>query len=163
MPMRYHLRRKDKEITDEATMKRILKSTQYVTIAMSKDDQPYLVSLSHGYDEERNCIYFHCAKEGKKIDYLRANSKVWGQAVVDRGYSEGECNHLYASVMFSGKATFLEDREEKFDALAIMTRQLDSDPERLIANRKPESLEDTAVGRIDIEYMTGKKSLEVEI
>ncbi len=157
------MRRKDKEIADEAAMKKILKSTQYVTIAMCKEDQPYLVSLSHGYDEERNCIYFHCANEGKKLDYLRANRRVWGQAVIDRGYSQGECNHLFSSVMFSGKVTLLENRDEKWDALAIMTRQLDSDPERLIATRKPESLENTVVGRIDIEYMTGKKSQEVEI
>ncbi|MFB0557767.1 MAG: pyridoxamine 5'-phosphate oxidase family protein [Candidatus Bathyarchaeia archaeon] len=161
--MKYHMRRKDKEIADEVAMKKILKSTQYVTIAMCKEDQPYLVSLSHGYDEERNCIYFHCANEGKKLDYLRANRRVWGQAVIDRGYSQGECNHLYASVMFSGKVTLLENRDEKWDALAIMTRQLDSDPKKLIATRKPESLENTVVGRIDIDYMTGKKSQEVEI
>lgn len=163
MPMKYHMRRKDKEIVDGATMRKILKSTQYVTIAMCKDDQPYLVSLSHGYHEERNCIYFHCAEEGKKIDYLKVNSGVWGQAVIDRGYSQGECNHLYASVMFFGKVTFLEDRDEKWNALALMTRHLDGDPERLIAARKPESLENTIIGRIDIEHMTGKKSIEVEL
>ena len=72
--MTYHVRRKDKEITDIAVLKKILKSAKYVTIAFSMDNQPYLVSLSHGYDENRNCIYFHCAKEGKKLDYLKSNS-----------------------------------------------------------------------------------------
>ena len=148
------MRRKDKEITDEEIMKRILKSTQYVTVAMSKDNDPYLVSLSHGYDEERNCVYFHCAQEGKKIDYLRANNRVWGQTVVDRGYHQGECSHLYASVMFSGRVVMIDDRDEKWRALELMTRQLDSDAERLIEARKPESLDNTVVGRIDIEYMS---------
>lgn len=73
---KYHMRRTDREITNAATLKKILKSTQYVTIAMSMDDQPYLVSLSHGYDEERNCIYFHSAKEGKKLDYLKKSKSV---------------------------------------------------------------------------------------
>jgi nitroimidazol reductase NimA-like FMN-containing flavoprotein (pyridoxamine 5'-phosphate oxidase superfamily) len=161
--MRYHVRRKDMEITDEEDMKKILKSTQYVTIAMSMDNDPYLVSLSHGYDGDRNCVYFHCAKEGKKIDYLRANDKVWGQAVVDRGYHQGKCSHLYASVMFSGRVTQLEDKDEKWYALELMTRQLDSDAERLIETRKPKSLVNIVVGRIDIDYMTGKKSKEVTI
>lgn len=163
MPMRYHVRRKDKEITDEEDMKKILKSTQYVTVAMSKENDPYLVSLSHGYDEDRNCVYFHCAKEGKKLDYLTANDRVWCQAVVDRGYYQGECSHLYASVMFSGRVVLLDERDEKWHAMELMTKQLDSDPDRLIEGRKPESLDNTIVVRIDIEYMTGKKSEEIQI
>jgi len=73
------------------------------------------------------------------------------------------CSHLYASVMFSGRVTLLEDRDERWHALELMTRQLDSDAERLIEARKPESLDNTVVGRIDIEYMTGKKSEEIQI
>jgi nitroimidazol reductase NimA-like FMN-containing flavoprotein (pyridoxamine 5'-phosphate oxidase superfamily) len=158
MLMRYHMRRMDKAITDEEEMRSILKSTQYVTIAMAKENEPYLVSLSHGYDPEENCIYFHCAKEGKKLDYLEANNVVWGQALIDRGYSQGECNHLYASVHFRGRVTLLEDPEEKWEALALMTRRLDSDPEKLISGRSRGRVMETVVGRIDIEYMTGKKS-----
>ncbi|UCH57643.1 MAG: pyridoxamine 5'-phosphate oxidase family protein [Candidatus Bathyarchaeota archaeon] len=161
--MRYHMRRRDKEITDEASMKRILKTTEYITIAMAKDNQPYLVSLSHGYDEVNNCIYFHCAVEGKKLDYLNANNTVWGQALIDRGYAQGECSHHYATVMFSGKVTFLESQEEKWEALSLMIRQLDRDAETLIAKRKTESLNNTVIGRIDIDYMTGKKSQEVMV
>ena len=161
--MRYHLRRKDKEVTDEAAMKKVLKTAQYVTIAMTRDDRPYLVSLNHGYDEENRCIYFHCAKEGKKLDYLEANDSVWGQALIDHGYKQEECSHLYASVMFSGRVTLLEDRDEKWHAISLMINQLDEDPETLIANLKPESLDNTVVGRIDIDFMTGKKSEEVSV
>jgi hypothetical protein len=44
-----------------------------------------------------------------------------------------------------------------------MTRQLDDDAETLIANRKPESLDNTVIGRIDIDYMTGKKSEDIKV
>jgi len=101
--MTFHVRRKDKEITDPKTLRKILKTAQYVTIAMSMDNQPYLVSLSYGYDETHNCVYFHCAKEGKKLDILKANNIVWGQALLDYGYEQGECDHMYASVHFAGK------------------------------------------------------------
>jgi hypothetical protein len=160
---RYHLRRADKEITDTATLTKVMKSAQYVTIAMAKDNQPYLVSLSHGYDEARNCIYFHCADEGKKLDYLRANGSVWGQAIIDGGYAEGQCTHLYASVQFSGKVTLLGDVAEKRAALECMVRQLDNDPEKLIAQMDNDRLNRTVVGRIDIDYMSGKKSKEIDI
>jgi len=161
--MSFHLRRKDKEIADERLLKKILKTAKYVTIALSMNDEPYLVSLSHGYDEKKNCVYFHCAREGKKLQYLRSNNTVWGQALLDYGYSEGECTYLYASVHFSGRVTMLEDLEEKREALACMIRQIDKNPETLITDLRPERLRNTVVGRIDVAYMSGKKSKEVKI
>lgn len=161
--MTYHIRRKDKEITDTTVLKKILKSAKYVTVALSMNNQPYLVSLSHGYDEDHNCIYFHCTKEGKKLDYLKANSTIWGQAVLDYGYSEGECDHHYASVHFQGKATLLDTLEEKRHAAECMIRQLDKNPEILISKLKTERLENTVFGRIDIDWMSGKKSKEINI
>jgi len=161
--MRIHMRRKDKEINDEATLRKILKSTQYVTLAMARDNEPYLVSLSHVYDEDKNCVYFHCAEEGKKLDILRSNNRVWGQTLIDHGYAQGECSHYYATVMFSGRVTLVDSREEKWEAVSLMTLQLDDKAEEMIAGRKPEALDNTVVGRIDIDYMTGKKSEEVDI
>jgi nitroimidazol reductase NimA-like FMN-containing flavoprotein (pyridoxamine 5'-phosphate oxidase superfamily) len=163
--MTFHMRRKDKEITDERLLKKILKASKYITIALSMDNQPYLVSLSHGYDENRNCLYFHCAKEGKKLRYMKSNNIIWGQALLDYGYSEGdECTHLYASVHFSGKVVLVENLEEKSQAMECMVNHLSKNPEALIAKQAtPDRLKNTGIGRIDIEYMSGKKSKEVTI
>lgn len=151
------MRRTDKQITDTEKMKNILESTKYVTIAMCKDNSPYLVTISHGYERKRNCIFFHCAKEGKKIEFLKANSRVWGQALNDLGYLVGQCNHLFETVQFSGRVTFLETLEEKREALECMIRHLEKDPEQALAKIKSERLEGTMFGRIDIEYVTGKQ------
>ena len=83
------IRRKDKEITNLDEMKTILKKAKYVTLAMCNGNEPYLVTISHGYDQEKNCIYFHCAGEGKKVKILQENGVVWGQALVDGGYVQG--------------------------------------------------------------------------
>jgi len=161
--MSYNVKRKDKEITDVRVLKKILKDTKYVTLAMSKDDMPYLVSLSHGYDEGRNCLYFHCAEAGKKLDYIRSNNVVWGQALLDHGYAEGKCDHLYASVHFKGKVAFIDDIGEKRSAMECMMNQLDRKPGELITGIDIEKLKGTTMGRIDIEYMSGKKSKEVTL
>jgi nitroimidazol reductase NimA-like FMN-containing flavoprotein (pyridoxamine 5'-phosphate oxidase superfamily) len=162
--MTFHLRRKDKEIIDESLMKKILKTSQYITMALCRDNQPYLVSLSHGYDENRNCLYFHCAKEGKKLQYLNSNNVVWGQALLDYGHGEGdECTHLYASVHFYGRVTLIKDLDEKRQAMICMVNQLGKNPKALIANLDTERLMNSVVGRIDFEYMTGKKSKELTI
>ena len=160
--MSFHVKRKDKEITDSGTLKMVLKATKYVTLALSKDNEPYLVSLSHGYDEGRNCIYFHCASVGKKLDYLRSNNLVWGQALLDYGYAEGKCDHLYASVHFRGKVAFIDDLGEKRAAIGCMMKQVDRKPEVLMAGLDMERLKGTTICRIDIEGMSGKKSTQID-
>ncbi len=158
------IRRKEKAITEEKVMKKILSEVAYVTIALCKDNQPYLVSLSHGYDPDRNCIYFHCASEGKKIDYLKENDVVWGQAIVDKGYIQGSCDHLYATTQFKGKVTFVNDFEEKKEILTNMVHKLDENPDVLIDKQlTQQSITKITIGRIDIEYMSGKEAKEALI
>jgi nitroimidazol reductase NimA-like FMN-containing flavoprotein (pyridoxamine 5'-phosphate oxidase superfamily) len=154
--MSFHVRRKDREITDPDELRQVLKTTSYVTVALCMDNEPYLVSLSHGYDEAKNCLYFHCAPEGKKLVYLKANNKVWGQAVQDFGVTE-ECDYAYTSVQFSGKLFLVEDLLEKQHAIEVLVRQVSPKPEDKLAKIKPEKLEKTTIGRINIEYVSGKK------
>jgi len=154
--MSFHVRRKDREITDAKELRQVLKCTKYVTVALCMEDEPYLVSLSHGYDEAKNCLYFHCAPEGKKLIYQKANNKVWGQAVLDFGVTD-ECDYAYTSVHFSGKMRLIGDLKEKQHAIEVLVRQVSLNPEAKLAKIKLEKLEKTTMGRIDIDYMTGKK------
>lgn len=158
----HQLRRKEKAMTDPDEMISVLKEAEHVTIAMSIGDEPYLVTLSHVYDDSRGCVYFHCAKEGRKVGILRGNNRVWGQGLIDGGYKQGSCVHLFKTTQFSGRVTFVEDPEEKEQALRLMIKKLDENPEKVIAEHiTPESLERVMIGRIDINFMTGKKSMNV--
>jgi uncharacterized protein len=153
------MRRRDKEISDESEIRAILCEAKHVTVAMSLGDEPYLVTLSHGYDSERNCVYFHCAPEGKKVEILRANPRIWGQAIVDSGYQQGSCDHLYRTAQFSGRVSFISDQAEKEHAIRVMIRQLDEDPETVIRNQiTPHSTGRILIGCIDIDHMSGKKA-----
>ncbi len=154
--MSFHVRRQDREITDQQAMRNILKSTKYITIALCMNGEPYLVALTHGYDQARNCLYFHCANEGKKLVYAQANPVVWGQAVLDFGVTD-ECDYAYSSVHFQGKLTLITDIAEKRHALETLVRQTSNRPEEKLVKVNPEKLAKTTMGRIDITYMTGKK------
>ena len=154
--MSFHVRRKDREITDFAALRGVLKSTKYVTVALCMGDEPYLVSLSHGYDEKRNCLYFHCADEGKKLVYLKVNNRVWGQAVEDYGVTD-ECDYAYKSVHFKGTMSLIDDSSEKQHAMDVLVRQLSETPEKKLAKIKPEKLAETTMGKIEITYMSGKQ------
>jgi nitroimidazol reductase NimA-like FMN-containing flavoprotein (pyridoxamine 5'-phosphate oxidase superfamily) len=155
----HDLRRKEKEIKDSAEMKAVLAEAKYVTIAMCRNDEPYIVTLSHGYDEKKNAIYFHCARAGKKIEILSANNLVWGQAIIDRGYVDGHCDHLFSSVQFRGKVSFIEDEAEKRHALEIVIRQLASEPDKVMSTKvTAASVAEVHIGRIDVDFLSGKKS-----
>lgn len=158
------LRRKEKAIESKDELVHILENCKYITVALCLDNEPYLVTLSHGYDRERNCLYFHCARDGKKIDILKENNVVWGQALLDNGYAQGSCDHLYATTQFKGRVVFLEDFKAKKVALEVMIKGLEDNPQKVMeAQLNEKSIQRVQIGRIDIEYMSGKKSAEVII
>jgi len=154
--MSFHVRRKEREITDIDEMRLVLKNTKYVTVALCMNNEPYLIALNHGYDQAHNCIYFHCAPEGKKLIYAAANPKVWGQAILDFGVTE-ECDYAYTSVHFSGKLSLITDLSEKRYAMELLVWQVSINPEAKLAKIKPEKLASTTMGKIEIDYMSGKK------
>ena len=156
--MSFHVRRKDREITDPNEMQRVLKATKYVTVALCMNGEPYLVSLSHGYDQDKNCLYFHCASEGKKLIYAKANPQVWGQATLDFGVTEA-CDYAYTSVHFSGKLSLITDADEKRHAMEVLVQQVSLNPEAKLAKLKAEKIASITMGKIDIIYMSGKSTM----
>jgi len=160
----YHIRRRDKEVTNPEELVKPLLEADYITLSLCMDNQPYIATLSHGYDPDKNCVYFHSAGEGKKIDFLKSNPVVWGQALIDNGYQQGSCDHLYHTTQFSGIFSFVEELEEKKHALTTMIRQLDENPDKIIANQlMPESIAKICIGRININELTSKKADKIII
>jgi nitroimidazol reductase NimA-like FMN-containing flavoprotein (pyridoxamine 5'-phosphate oxidase superfamily) len=156
----YHLRRKDKAIVDRKRMLDFLESQKLVTVALSKDGKPYLFTADYGFDRKSKSIFIHCAKKGKKVDYIESNPVVWGQVMEDLGYVQGDCSHHYRTVQFKGKAGFVTDLEEKRTALNLMIDQLEDDPEK---GRKEfidkGGLKKVLIIKIIIEGLSGKESL----
>ena len=123
---KYHLRRSDKKIKKIEDIIGIINRQEYLTLALCNTNQPYLVSLNYGYDPEKKCFYFHCANEGKKIDFLKANPIVYGQILEELKYKVGECSYAYRSVQFDGSVSFLNDKDEKKHALNLMVDKIET-------------------------------------
>lgn len=70
------MRRKQKEISKEETM-RILKCARIGVLAVNGDDgYPYAIPINFYYDEEEQKIFFHGSRIGHKVDALKKNDKV---------------------------------------------------------------------------------------
>lgn len=123
------MRRKDREVTDIEGIKSILDSCKTCHIAMIDNDIPYIVPLSYGYELEAGTLtlYFHCAKEGRKLDILRQNNRVCYEMCCEGEpiHADIPCNsgYYYSSIIGNGKVIFVEDASEKCKALAKMFLQ----------------------------------------
>jgi len=156
---KYHTRHPNKEITDRSELFRIVLEQKFITLALCHDGQPYLVTVNHAFGEAPDRFYFHCSSKGRKADCLRANPKVYGQALEDNGYMAGQCDHAFRSVQFEGTARFVEDENEKRDALLMLIDQQEPDPDP-VKERFSKKGNFTAVGvvRIDVTGWSGKQN-----
>lgn len=156
----YHLRRVEKAIEDREDLITVLRNGAHMTLALSESNEPYLVTVNYSFDEANMVVYFHCASEGKKIDILRSNSKVWGQVLEDLGYIQGECDHAYRTVQFRGSAEFASNLDEKRHALELMIDKLEKEPEKMRKESlTKDKLEKVVICKIRIEGMSGKHNI----
>mgnify|MGYP006292173487 FL=1 len=162
--MTYHLRRSEQAITERKTLLAIIQAQKHLTLALCRDNKPYLVTMNYGFADPANCFYLHCAGEGKKIDYWREQPVVWGQILDDHGYRAGACDRAYRTVQFKGRIAFVEEMAEKRHALSLMIDQLEPDPEPVKARLlKPARIASVTVVRIDIDALSGKENASLEI
>ena len=134
----------------------------YITVSMTgKDGNPYGLPLSLVRTDERT-FWFHCATEGKKLDILKANPKVFLSAVTRcrplRGPKDGSFTLEFQSATAVGIAEIVEDESTKKEALkAICQRFL---PEQMDGFEEAisRSIHRTAVVRITLtEPPVGKR------
>lgn len=155
---RYHMNKQDREIKNPEIKEEIIQRGKYASIALCRDNEPYIVTLSYGYDRRKKALYFHTAQTGLKLDFIRANPQVCATVIEDRGYIMGECGHDYRSVVLFGKIVVVDGLAEKKYGLEVMLQHLEEDPSVV----KKKSLKDDqayarpAILRLDIEDMTGK-------
>lgn len=102
------MRKSQREIKDFGEITRLLDTCQTVRLGLRGEDFPYVVPLSFGWETENGkiAVYFHCAKEGKKIELLERNNAVALEADILNGYVKTERGVTadYASVIGFGYA-----------------------------------------------------------
>ena len=149
------MRRKDKEIgTDEAI--NLLAECEYgVLSTIGSDGQPYGVPLNYAYKD--NCIYFHCAQVGHKIDNIENNPKVSFCVVGGTKIMPSEFSTNYVSAVAFGVATEVQGAE-RYDALILLLEKFS--PDFMEEGKKYiEKLDKvTKVIKIAIQHISGKKA-----
>ena len=155
MPMR----RKEKEITEKVIIEEILRQTEVGRLGLAIDGAPYIVPLNFCYVKDK--IYLHSHKDGKKIQAIQKYPNVCFE--VDEGEmitGENPCDYSwrYNSVIVNGKATIVEDEEERLKGLRLISNKYSPGKGSLITEELMGKFKHLWIIRIDVEEMTGKKS-----
>ena len=152
---KFHLRRKDKEITESREIEAVIKKATVCRLGLVDRDESYIVPVNFGY--ERNAIYFHSALEGRKVELIKKNNKVCFEIDTDVAIEETDksnCSVKYRSVIGRGRACILESNEEKLHGLKAIMRQCTGGEYSFSEER----LDSVLVVEIKIENVTGKQS-----
>ncbi len=120
--------RREQQIFDIDKILEILDKSKIVHLGMVDGDEPYVVPMNYGYtyEDEKLTIWLHGATQGRKLDVIRKNPKVFIEMECDLIPFDGDvaCRYgiSYYSLMGRGKATIVEDSEEKQKALSILMK-----------------------------------------
>ncbi len=151
------MRRHEQEITDREIIEEILQRAPICRIALADNNVPYIVPVCFGYKD--GSIYVHSSRYGRKMEIIERNNNVCFEVDVDVETVPAEIackwSVKYKSVIGFGKASVVDDHEQKISALNIVmehysgksAHQYDASPLQL-----------AAIIKIQIESMTGKRS-----
>ena len=152
------LTKRERQVTDPEQIRHILDTGKVLHLGLAVNDEPYVVPMNYGYTMEdgKLTLYLHSAVQGKKLDMMRANPKVFFEIDCDLMPFEGKvaCQYglVYSSIMGRGTATIVEDVEEKKKAMSVLMKtQTGKDftfEDRLVSI--------VAVVRIDVAEYTAK-------
>lgn len=150
------MRRKDRELSVDIAREIIDKAEFGVLATVNEDGTPYCIPLSIARDGGQDVIYFHCAREGQKIENMRRNPKVCMSFVGNTAIPDGKFTTLYESAVIYGEATEVLTDEEKIHGLRLICEKYTPDNMADFDNAIGRSLARTAVWKVTIAQITGK-------
>lgn len=150
---------KPEQVLTESEARQILADSEYGTLAtIDSNGSPYAVALNYVYSPEDNALFFHCYARGLKLENIAAEPRVAFSVVGEQELVPERLSTRYRSALVRGRATVVDDDVEKAARLVELSRRLAPDYEHTFEPAITKHLHKTAVVRIDIESVTGKKN-----
>lgn len=118
-----------------------------------EDGYPYAFPMDHLYWEGK--LYFHCAKEGHKLDALRADDRV-SFCVMDEGFRRpGEWALNIRSVVLFGRIRPVTDPAQTRDMTRRLGLKYHPTPQA-VEEELAKALDRVLILELTIDHMTGK-------
>lgn len=147
------MRRKEKLREDPEFFEFVFNSAEEIHMAFHDGEYPYCLPFNFAY--AHSAIYIHCAREGHKLQCLKANPHVGFSLACQIEIDRRRNNTWFKSLCGKGMATVVTDDQEKRRALDLLARRYNSNC-KIPATR--EMIDRVAIIRVDIVALTGKDS-----
>ena len=117
---------------------------------------------SHPYAYDENCIYFHSAKEGHKIDILQKNPKV-SFCIIDQDVIQPlEYTTYFKSVIVFGNIEILEDNESKIEPLKKLgSKYAPNNTKEALDKEIQVGINNLVILKLNIDKISGKQAIEL--
>ena len=149
------MRRFKQEISREECIEVLTNEKRGVLSMLGDDGYPYGIPLNHYYDKNDNCLYFHGAKEGHKIDALKNCNKV-SYCVYEKGVKkENHWSLNVRSVIVFGRMHFVDDIDKCIEIAKNIWWKFGTD-EKELEEEINRSSSMVLCLKLEIEHMTGK-------
>lgn len=155
------MRRSDRAQSREFSLALIDRCTHGVMALSTGEDFPYCLPLS--FVRVGDELYFHCARQGRKIDLLRRFPQVCVTFVGDDRpvfVSPAEYTTWFQSVIVTGTAEEVTDPAEKTEALRALCQKAVPGHMEGFDAAMDKSLDVTGVWKVRMEDISGKAKLE---
>ena len=154
------MRRSAQALGVDACREVLSRGTSGVLALLGDGGWPYAVPMSYAFDGEK--LYFHCAREGHKLDAIRREARA-SFCVVDRDeVVPEEYTTYFRSVIAFGRVRVVEDEAQMRAAIELLARRYF--PQDSAENRH-RAIEREWAGlcmlEMDIEHMSGKEAIEL--
>ena len=119
------MRRKDREVQSLDEIFDILNRCDTVRVAFRGEEYPYIIPVSFGAElaDGKVTVYFHCAREGLKLELLKKDPHICLESDIflktettDHGITT-----RYESVIGFGECRIVEDEQEIKHGLKLLT------------------------------------------
>ena len=117
------MRRKDREVIDLEEVTAVINACECCRLGFVDENEAYIVPLNFGFEikNEKIILFFHCAKEGRKIDLIPKQKTISFEMDSNTSLvvAEKACkfSFLYHCVMGSGNLEILENTSDKIYGL----------------------------------------------
>jgi len=119
------MRRHDRQLSDTATLA-LLQQGEWGVLSLT-GEQAYGVPVNYVLDDVDGAgwpdIFFHCAPEGKKLDYIRENPRVSLCVVGKAEVLREKFSTDFASAIVMARAEIVLDEQERLRALQLLGRR----------------------------------------
>lgn len=151
------MRRFKQQLSEEECLEILRTAKRGILAVLGDEGYPYAVPLDFVYEDGK--IYFHCAKEGHKLDAILREPKC-SFCVLSEGVPEPDSWWFhFSSVISFGKIAIIEDPEAIREKLILLGRKYMPTEEEIqtdILKNGPRA----HVLELTIEHMTGKRVKE---